>query len=350
VIYVIQYLRAIAAIMVVMSHIAFKSDLGGAGILHWFRIGASGVDVFFVISGFVMAMIYCRVTHGAAQGVHFWLKRLVRIFPLYWLVTSVALVLYLVNPALVNANGGPTSIWRSYTLVPTWQMDNVQFLIGPGWSLSFELYFYALFAVVFVVPVRRTGLVLAIAGLGILAAGSLSGLVVSYLITSPLLLEFAMGILVFVFFRRYERRIPLRFGLASLALGLVGFFYLNAPGAFVLEERWWRAGIPATLLVFGALSLEPWVAVSPSRFWLFLGDASYALYLTHVFALGAASRAFSMLHFKYYGTSLEVAFWLVTLMMAIGAGCLVHRYVERPLTRWVWVKVVALTTVAPSNE
>ncbi|TCV92865.1 peptidoglycan/LPS O-acetylase OafA/YrhL [Luteibacter rhizovicinus] len=338
-IYTLQYLRAIAAIMVVMSHIAFKSTVAGADVFGGFRIGASGVDVFFVISGFVMAMIYWRTPHGIPSAGDFWLKRFVRIFPMYWLVTTAALALYLLSPSLVNANSGPTSIWRSYTLIPTLQQSDITFLIGPGWSLSFELYFYTIFSLIFLIPARRAGLTTALAIVLLLACGSLSGMFVTYLFTSPLLLEFAFGMLIFAWFAKARGRLPVMAGLACLAGGIGGFALLNMPGAFVLSERWWQAGIPAALLIVGALSLEPWAMARPSRLWLLLGDASYSLYLIHVFVLGAASRAFGLLQLRNYGPGVEIAFWCATLLATIAAGCIAHRLIERPMTRWIASRV-----------
>lgn len=330
---VLQYLRALAAILVVITHLAFKSSIVGHSVFGGFRIGAAGVDIFFVISGFVMAMIYWRL-HDRSPGV-FWTKRLIRIFPIYWLVTSAALLLYLVNPALVNANSGPTSIWRSYTLIPELQARTTQLLIGPAWSLSFEFYFYTLFAGVFAFSQRSVGLAVAVSVLVLLALGSLSGLAPSYLLTSPLLLEFAFGIVVFALYTRTAGRFPTAVSALVIGGALLGFTLLNAPGAFVVEQRWWRAGGPAALLVLGALSLEQWASRAPSRLWLLLGDASYALYLVHVFALGAASRVFGMLGLTRFGPTAEVAYWLVNLLGTIAAGVVVHRYIEMPLAEAV---------------
>jgi len=352
VIYTLQYLRALAAIMVVLSHLHFKSSVVGADVFAGFRIGATGVDIFFVISGFVMAMIYMRTPDEPGSAGDFWLRRLARIIPMYWLVSSIALVIYLANPALVNANGGPTSIWRSYTLIPTWQESNVQFLIGPGWSLSFELFFYLLCTGFFFIPARLAGLKILSVVLIVLALGTISGIAPTYLFTSPLLLEFVYGSAIYGWFQRARGQLPISLGAILLVAGIAGFVAINQPGEFVLAQRWWQAGLPAAALVAGALSLESWVRAKPSKIGLLIGNASYSLYLTHVFALGAASRVFGILQLRAHGPIVETLFWLATLAGAIAVGCTAYLMVERPITGWLTYRIKmrrAARTSAPDH-
>lgn len=353
VIYTLQYLRALAVALVVMSHIAFKSSVVGNAVFDGFRIGASGVDIFFVVSGFVMAMIYTRSSLRDTGGMtDFWVARFSRIFPLYWLVSTAALILFLANPHLVNANSGPTSVWRSYTLVPTLQASPVQFLIGPGWSLSFELYFYLLFSGVFLIGRKATGLNLVTALLVLLAAGSLTGIATTYLLTSPLLLEFVFGIVIFRIYNAVQGRIPTAAGVTSALLGFAGFVALNLPGSFVLTQRWWQAGLPAAFVVLGFLTFESRAERKPSQTLVLIGNASYALYLVHVFVLGAASRLSSMLSLRTWGTTAETIFWLGTLVATVIAGCVVHVYVERPLNRAVrrWFASASTNLTAASSS
>lgn len=353
VIYTLQYLRALAVALVVMSHIAFKSSVVGHDVFDGFRIGASGVDIFFVVSGFVMAMIYTRSSLRDTAGMaDFWVARFSRIFPLYWLVSTVALILFLANPNLVNANSGPTSVWRSYTLMPTLQASSVQFLIGPGWSLSFELYFYLLFSGVFLIGRKTAGLNIVTALLVLLAAGSITGMATTYLLTSPLLLEFVAGMVIFRIYNAAQGRIPTAIGVTSILLGLAGFVALNLPGNFVLAQRWWQAGLPAAFVVLGLLAFESRASRKPSPTLLLIGNASYALYLVHVFVLGAASRLFSMLSLRAWGTYAEAVFWLGTLAATVVVGCVVHVSVEKPLNRAVrrWFAPASTTRAAASSS
>src|SRR5687768_4763171 len=131
----IQIMRGIAAVMVVLLHISVKGGQYGNGALGGFLIGGAGVDLFFIISGYIM----CISTAGKQLNFYeFFLHRIQRIIPLYWFSTTVALGIYLYNPGLINTSGGETSIWASYTLIPT----RNRLLNSNGWTLSFEFFFY----------------------------------------------------------------------------------------------------------------------------------------------------------------------------------------------------------------
>ena len=110
----VQFLRAIAALFVVISHISLKGLQYNINSFQWFHIGGSGVDLFFIISGFIM----CYTTHNRnISFTKFIFARCKRILPLYWLVTLLALVVYIVAPSLVNSSGGEKSIFASFTLI-----------------------------------------------------------------------------------------------------------------------------------------------------------------------------------------------------------------------------------------
>ena len=133
----IQWMRAIAILMVILQHAAWKGTQYSTNPLGWLKVGEAGVDLFFIVSGFVI----CHVTYNKTPAPFEFVKaRLVRILPLYWLLTCVALVVYLIKPELVNSSGGITSVFHSFTLLPT----SSKYLIRNGWTLSYELYFYIL--------------------------------------------------------------------------------------------------------------------------------------------------------------------------------------------------------------
>ena len=134
----IQIMRGIASLLVVLLHISVKGGQYDNGALKGFSIGGAGVDLFFIISGYVM----CISTVGRPLTFYqFLLLRIRRIIPLYWLVTTVGLAIYLYNPKLVNTSGGETSIWASYVLFP----NGKKFLNSNGWTLSYEFFFYFIF-------------------------------------------------------------------------------------------------------------------------------------------------------------------------------------------------------------
>lgn len=135
----IQYLRALACCMVLLSHISFKLKVHSINHLEWFKIGELGVDLFFIISGFIMCL---TADQKENRFLDFMTKRLLRVIPIYWILTSVALIVYIYSPSLVNSSGGSTSVIYSYLLLPTPE----KYLINNGWTLSYEFYFYLLFS------------------------------------------------------------------------------------------------------------------------------------------------------------------------------------------------------------
>lgn len=138
----IQVARAIAANLVLLSHLRAIETKYGRGFVvlpDWAQWGACGVDLFFVVSGFIMATIAAREACRT-----FIVSRLTRIFPPYWFYSGLVLVVSLAAPSMVNSSfGHPPSLWRSFLLIP----DTTFPLLAVGWTLTHELYFYAGFAV-----------------------------------------------------------------------------------------------------------------------------------------------------------------------------------------------------------
>lgn len=113
----IQALRAVAVVFVLFSHLfrvegkyAAETILPNATL-----IGVSGVDIFFVISGFIMVYVTDGKRDGLLRAIEFLYRRAVRIYPIYWVYTSLVLVLYIVAPSMVNS-GAPADILASYAL------------------------------------------------------------------------------------------------------------------------------------------------------------------------------------------------------------------------------------------
>ncbi|MEQ6343181.1 acyltransferase family protein [Vibrio cyclitrophicus] len=127
----IQYLRGVAAILVLMTHASYKMYVLSGSDNSNFSIGNAGVDLFFIISGFIICLSLDKQKIGPAR---FFINRIVRIIPMYWILTIVVLLVYLFNPGIVNSSGGETSIMGSFTLIP----GDYKYLINNGWTLSSE--------------------------------------------------------------------------------------------------------------------------------------------------------------------------------------------------------------------
>src|SRR5262245_17640204 len=145
----IQILRAVAALAVVVMHIGTELRYWGKATISWTDVGNAGVDLFFVISGFIMVFIaWNRFGHRDAP-VDFFARRLIRIVPLYWLVTT----------GYVLAGSFPTRrIVTSYLFVPDFSTNAAPLpVVLQGWTLNFEMFFYLVLAVALLLP-RRAAL------------------------------------------------------------------------------------------------------------------------------------------------------------------------------------------------
>jgi exopolysaccharide production protein ExoZ len=347
----VQILRALAALMVVWHHARHEADLlAGRGawaalepdtLLPWW----GGVDLFFVISGFVIVHASGRL-YGAPGGrARFLAHRIARVVPLYWLVSLVFLLVALARPDLLGEAASlirePGALLASFLFWPASRPDGtVQPLYGLGWTLNYEAFFYVLFATG--LGFGRRGavawLILALSLLVALAAG-LPGLPVPIRFwADPIVLEFAAGAGLALAYRDGFRPGPrIRTGLALLGgLGLILsariLAGLDGADGFV---RPLLVGVPAALLVAAALGPERDAAQvarlpAPVRGLTALGDASYALYLVHPFALRLVREGLLRT-----GLAPALQPWggmILMLLASAAAALIVHRFVERPLT------------------
>ena len=324
----IQYLRGFAALLVLLSHAAWKGQQYAGDPLGWFHVGASGVDVFFVISGFVM----CHTTkrkHGQPFDVlRFLGHRFSRIMPLYWALSTFALVAFLAAPGMVNSGGGHTDILKSYLLIPT----DDKYLIQAGWTLSYELFFYGIFAVGLLVSQVRGHVMTCVALVGLFAMGRVlegdgGGAPLGALMafsTDAILVNFIFGIALYHLHQ--HQVLPMR--LVWLVL-LVALAWIVAVNQEIVQIRYRcvRYGVPAFLLCWGMTRMEDLFRRAPSRVASYIGDASYSIYLVHPFALALSAVALKKIGLVSPG-------WLfVTLSIAasVGAGFACYELIEKRL-------------------
>jgi exopolysaccharide production protein ExoZ len=334
----IQILRALAATLVVVGH--SYHDAGYIALqtarpaidLSYFDTGF-GVDIFFVISGFIMIYTTADSFGRPGAALTFLKRRFVRIAPLYWLMTTGVIVVAFVAPRYLNV---PIESWHSivasYLFVPDIRGNGeARPILAAGWTLNYEMFFYAAFACCLMLPLRRgvlwlSGFFIAISVLGAVVA--LPGVVLPFW-TDSIVLEFMLGVLI---------------GLACLSSwrlsgGTALMLTATAIGlAIALGPIWeWNhilprflcAGMPAALLV-AAAAWGP--SLSPTRFvtlLVALGDASYCLYLTHPFVLRPLRNIWMALDGGLLPLGLYVA--VCVLIAAMGAIA-IYRLIEKPLT------------------
>src|ERR1700744_1283352 len=236
----LQGLRAIAALLVVLDH-ALTVIIGHPFAVHpledfsWF-IGEQGVATFFVISGFIMTYTTWNKFEKPLAALDFSSQRLIRIVPLYWLGTIFAILLITTHLWHLPKSLTLETIVKSLALVPYVEGDgDIRPILGQGWTLTYELMFYAVFAVALGLK-RSHGLVFICLILSSwVIVGRLAGLsdwtqsprTVLGFLTSPLILLFLVGIGIGI----AGKKVPHRWPLPSLTLSLVLYCILAA--AFV---------------------------------------------------------------------------------------------------------------------
>ncbi len=311
----IQALRAIAALLVVLIHAT--QILHGIGP-STFAFGHAGVDIFFVISGFIMV----HVSRGRGLSpLEFATNRIIRIVPLYWILTVAVFAVALFVPAAVQATrADPIQLLKSLLFIPFVKSNGlVHPVLFVGWTLNYEMFFYALFAIGLMGGTRGTLSVIA-AIVGLVALDPFTSTPIADFYTDPILLEFAAGMILGLAFPILKPWHPFTFIVLGFALIIL------APFCWPSIHRALAYGLPGVLIVSGALMLEKeGIRVKGLRL---LGDASYSVYLTHVFVTGVAIKLAT-------AVSNEAAL----VLLAIGAlaasaafGIVVHLVVEKPAT------------------
>jgi exopolysaccharide production protein ExoZ len=333
--YSIQYLRALAAAAVVLSHAA-DSLLGRSSRLIDLGYGADGVDIFFVVSGFIMYY----TTFDTEMGPKAFLsKRLIRIFPLYFILSSAMFVLTRLHPASFNRESPNLLAYlESVLFIPHWnpREHDLQPIIGQGWTLNYEMFFYVVFAASLLLGKSLRGIAVLPVMVALVVLGSFcpvdSPVFITY--TSPLMLEFCLGIIIAACFLGPRKlAIGLSLSLVVVLVVAAACLYRWQPNSYAsLSTRALFAGLPCGLLVAIMVSIERRGWLPYSALLVVIGDASYSLYLDHGFVLGFGRR----LWLRYFTSdtiashALFIAFILtVSILLAIP----LYKYVEIKLGR-----------------
>lgn len=321
--------RGVAALMVVLHHAGnmaaeprFYGTHVWAGLLREFNVG---VDFFFVLSGFIIAWVHWGDLGHADRLGGYAVKRFMRVYPPYWTVLFSLIVLYQLLPGYGAAyQRDAWHIGLSVLLLP----DIVQPTLGVAWTLTHEIFFYALFAIAIVVG-RGMLVAFALWAAAIVAANLLVSLPFPLsFVLSPFNLEFVMGVGAAAYLRRHHVAHP---GV-WLALGALAFAALLILGAG-LQDVPLRArllyGAVTTAMLVGAVEWERQQAIILPAPLLLLGAASYVIYLVHTPVLALAwPLAFRL--------PVVAPAWVLVLFlsgMAVAAGVIFHLVIERPLMR-----------------
>ncbi|MCE6991697.1 acyltransferase [Dyadobacter sp. CY323] len=339
--YNLQICRGLAALIVVLAHtnLIDKNLFSGFLIIGW-----NGVDFFFVLSGFIIYYVNYSYLGRPASYTTYLSKRLIRIFPIYWLYTFLVILVHLVktkitgNPLVSWIDLDAAGIIKSFTLYPTRVADNEMPIIPVAWTLTFELLFYLLFG--FAILTRKKVL-LFIGALWLIGIAIVSFSVVevadnTLLVTifNPKNLEFMYGCLIAELALK-RRTIGNR--LLSQAVLIAGIILLMISWTNeALELRLLPKmdsltfGVPYALIIYALVSMEISKIGGPfKKALVYLGDASYSVYLTHYIGITLLRNP---LH-KVFNNGYIEFFILVTSLTIF--GCLCYKFVEKPLLDFI---------------
>ncbi len=318
----VQVLRFVAAFLVMGAHskLVLADSEVPAG---WdAAMMAFGVDVFFVISGFVIAMSAER----AAGAWTFMRDRCLRVLPLYLIVSSL-----FVAKRIASGEGVPApELVNSLFFVPVLDISTYSGTFHPyGWSIAYEMWFYSLVALAIGLFSKARAAVICA---GVLTAGSvLVGLLyqatwlLPRFLFSPLVVEFAAGCALYVYRERIRRFAwAACLGLPLFGSGLWFTSYLGYPTevighhflGFARALIWGGLAVCVFALFYAAETKVRW-----PRFLVWLGTASYSLYLIQPFVVFGVARL-----------DLPVPVRVVSFfVLSIVVGSVMYQWVERPL-------------------
>jgi exopolysaccharide production protein ExoZ len=361
----IQVLRAAAAMAVVLGHLtdSYPRIFNANGIIWNFDDGRFGVDLFFVISGFVIVYASENLFGQSGGSRKFVARRLIRIVPLYWIATSY--VLWAVLEA--GSFNLPMTMSQDVNVSMTWVLASYFFIPIPsptggpllviGWTLNYEMFFYLIFAIA--VLFDRTRAVLfattVLMACVLIAPWWADRLSFWVRFTDPLMLEFVMGMWIAVALRS-GLRLSLPLSALFVLAGCAAIYFVPSSGAQDMARAMrWGCGF-AMILIALVCSYRQ----ARSSLWkplILIGEASYAIYLTHWFVVMSPLQ---WLVSTFDPVTRPVPYSISVVLLVVLLGVATHFVVEKPAMAGLWfivrngrvVRVVAraLATATPIDD
>ena len=307
----IQILRAISALTVVIFHTVVSGKSYQFGTDFFYKIdlwGPASVDIFFVISGFIMFYIQAKKRR---TPVEFLKDRIERVVPLYWILTiAMSLLLLLSSQSLTAEAFIQSMLFYHYTLFQ--QMP----VLYVGWTLEYEMLFYVLFGLtLFIRQLHLSFLLCTVALFGLVAAG-----------LNTIVLDFLLGMIAALIFTKFKIKLHNITCLFLIALGIL-LITVEWP---VTLPRTIYAGIPALMIFMGFL----YHSAIQSKTFNLLGDASYSIYLVQVISIPLSYKSFLQLPVLPFSFTAEL-YVVLSVVMTCLLGIMVHLFLEKPLARGI---------------
>jgi len=341
----IQALRGLAAILVMLFHYGISLNLNPENKLAiLLSHGWSGVDMFFIISGFIAAYTVSIDAKGLRASVEYLLKRLIRIVPLYYIVTilnaghSIESFIEMGKSLLFTPIGGlpPDGLGPLYGGAR----------VGQGWTLNYEMYFYLVVAVSMMFGRAKWFFTTAFIILVMLIPLSFFGTPENYgfsgfyfshqyvnLMTNPIVLEFIFGVIIFFIYKNMSDKTSQIWWIAIVASVL--YFFTNLYSPFYFSSRISAWGIPSAILIIALLKLEKMTKIRFSNAALHLGKISFSVYLLHEGIHSILSKIIKHLSGNenfYSHISARVILFSLSIIFTIYLSNLSFQYLEKRLS------------------
>ncbi|WP_311746632.1 acyltransferase family protein [Proteus penneri] len=341
----IQVLRGIAAILVVLFHFRHYindvypvSDLGD----RLFLFGEAGVDLFFVISGFII--VYSSVNKEKNSFSEFIIKRIFRLYPLYFFVLTIYLLAYHDEIFLV------TNLIKSYLLIPIDYNGKGPWFglstIYTAWTLTYELYFYLIFSFAILISHKYRALICTLIILIVMTGsqlliyndlfinpitskGDFSGFFYNFIFTSsPLIIDFIYGMFIayaYIFYDKLNIRFKIITFISILLLSISIIYMLSSATGKVGPLNW---GLCSVGIVFSLLIITKNTDIKYPTFLIYLGEMSYSIYINHVVVKKVAFSYIGPLGLFKSGDGALILFSLVIITLCISYGT--YNFIEKP--------------------
>jgi exopolysaccharide production protein ExoZ len=323
----LQYLRGLAALAVVYFHISLHYNELGLNGLQLPVFGKEGVDIFFVLSGFIIC--YIAQIRPKAPRAFMW-DRIVRVVPLYWFYGALMTTMLILLPETVKSGQFDLAhIISSFLFIPySHPIFSEQYwpVVIPGWTLNYEMYFYFIFfcSLYLSKGLRLTFIVITI--------GSLVALQLFFTMPYPLdfwghpiVLEFLFGMLLAKIVIKYGLAINIKLSLLfSVLISLFMYVFLFSHNSLLIS-------FSAALLVFWVIVINLKTKPFNAPVLKLMGDASYSLYLSHIFVIAVVSVVCKKLPFEHAVNGF--VFIILSLILSIIIGVFSYKFIEKPIIR-----------------
>lgn len=331
----LQIYRGLAAILVVLLHFT-KNIYTSSGIIIFNNAfdtcGYYGVDFFFVLSGFIITYNHYSDIGYRQKVLPYFAKRLIRIYPIYWLLLAVYILIYLFMKREIFSQHDLSYFLKSFFLV----YQPYDPVIIVSWTLCYEIFFYIVFGICLFLAKRIVKTVWVLWLLSIILINLFyqnpNTNIMQALVLNPCISEFLIGCFVGYFYLTSKKNHRITYFIVGMTLLLLTCYFNNIP--LVIEKI--AEGISFGFIVLGSTEFEYNYKFKP--YLIRIGDSSYVIYLFHLIPVAILTRIIALLKSVSIGKSnnyqlLVEMSCMIGLVIIVYLSILIHTLIENPMTK-----------------